>query len=60
MLAEALASFPDDDDLLYESATLDQLTDDSVSAMRTLAQVLVRDPKHTPAATTRIATWKNT
>ncbi len=49
MLGEALASYPDSGDLLYESALLDYMTDDYASAADTLQRVLQDDPTHVRA-----------
>ncbi|MDM5180621.1 tetratricopeptide repeat protein [Massilia sp. DJPM01] len=46
VLAEALAQYPDDSDLLYGSALLDYLTDRRDAARATLHSVLSRAPDH--------------
>ena len=46
LLAEGLAQYPDNPDLLYQSARLDWLTDQPDEACNTLQQVLTHAPKH--------------
>ena len=46
LLGEALASFPDDSELLHSAATIDYLHDDYEGALHTLQQLLVRAPEH--------------
>jgi tetratricopeptide (TPR) repeat protein len=45
-LAAALASFPDDSDLLYQAARIDVDQERFESARNTLLQLLTRDPEH--------------
>ncbi|MES2318912.1 MAG: tetratricopeptide repeat protein [Pseudomonadota bacterium] len=46
VLSEALAMYPDDPDLLYQSAHLDYLNDKHEAARDTLHGVLAREPEH--------------
>jgi tetratricopeptide (TPR) repeat protein len=45
-LAQALAAFPDESDLLYQAARLDLQQNSIPSALNTLLQLLARDPEH--------------
>lgn len=45
LLGDALQHYPDDASLLFASAHIDYLTDDSQAARRTLQQILSRDPE---------------
>ncbi len=49
VLAEALASHPDDADLLYQSARVDYLTEDLQQALETVRHVLAIEPLHLDA-----------
>jgi predicted Zn-dependent protease len=49
VLAEGLAQFPQDGDLLFHSAQVDWLADDAKTAENTVRQVLVLEPTHAPA-----------
>ena len=46
LLREALASFPDDADLLLQGARADALEDRNASAIETLQRVVARQPDH--------------
>jgi len=46
LLREALASFPDDVELLLQGARADALDDENASAMQTLRSVIARQPAH--------------
>ncbi|MFC0252741.1 tetratricopeptide repeat protein [Massilia consociata] len=46
LLAEALANFPDDSDLLYSAALIDYQHDDYQGALETLQGLLGRTPRH--------------
>lgn len=46
LLREALASFPDDADLLLQGARADALEDRNASAIETLQRVIARQPDH--------------
>lgn len=46
VLANALTQYPDDADLLYQSALLDYKSDEKPQARETVQQVLMHDPEH--------------
>lgn len=46
LLGEALATYPDDSELLHSAATLDYHNDDYEGALHTLRQLLGRTPRH--------------
>ena len=60
VLAEALAIYPDDADLLYQSAHLDYLNDDNGAARDTLHAVLARNPEHFQARYLLATLYENT
>jgi predicted Zn-dependent protease len=49
LLAQALTQYPQDPDLLYQSAQAEWLGDENETAEKTVRQVLVTDPEHAPA-----------
>ena len=49
VLAQALTQYPQDPDLLYQSAQAEWLGDENETAEKTVRQVLVANPEHAPA-----------
>ncbi|HEX5161450.1 MAG TPA: tetratricopeptide repeat protein [Steroidobacteraceae bacterium] len=49
LLAQALAQYPQDPDLLFHSAQAEWFDDENETAEKTVRQVLVVDPHHAPA-----------
>jgi len=49
VLSQALTQYPQDPDLLYQSAQAEWLGDENETAEKTVRQVLVSNPEHAPA-----------